>query len=629
MSPPNTISAAPSPSNGLLSLRTLAELRAALASTREAIGLPMVQTLLQHARQLEPQPWPARLAIVHTFTSELLQPWLELASALQGLDVAVYHAPYGLALDEARPGSALLAHRPEVTWLLLQQTDLHPALGQPLAALSATERQALRAECLAQLREWVTRFRTQGTGHLLVSLLPAPAAPALGLYETNAEASATRWWRELEAEAAAWLRAEVPASSVLSLDDLMLEIGRRRFFDLRYWHASRYPFTPEAAFELARRVAAYLTVLKTPRAKVIVLDADNTLWGGVIGEDGIDGIALGPDHPGSAFVAFQRRLLDFQQRGFVLAMCSKNNPGDVDEVLRRHPHQLLREEHFAAMRVNWQPKPDNLIALAEELNLGLDSFVFVDDSDHECAAVRERLPQVEVIQVPKRPTDVPGCLDHLARLEVLAVTAEDRAKTAMYAQERQRQSILHDAAGEGGEAFLQRLEMRMRIGLQPVSHLSRLAQLTQKTNQFNLTTRRYDEQQMRAFIEEGERTLVADFSLADRFGDSGIVGLAIVKIGADAQAEIDTFLMSCRVIGRCAGEAFLEAVLRALAERGVRRVGAAYLPTTKNQLVQGFLPAQGFVEQADGSWQRNLEARPAVPESAFPIAIEWHEPVAA
>ncbi len=614
----------------LTAAASLSALRQALAAQPAAPPLTAVPALLQRARALPGPRRPARLAIVRTYTSELLQPWLELAAALQGLDLDVHHAPYGLALQEAQAGSALMAHRPDVTWLMLQRIDLHPALAQPLAGASAAQRDELARQALARWAEIVSHFRREGAGHLLVTLLPEPAPPSLGLYDAMAEDSERLWWARFEAQAAAWLLANAPSASMLSIDEVLRDIGRRHFFDLRLWYSSRYPYSAEGSFEIAQRVASRLALLAWPRAKVIVLDADNTLWGGVIGEDGIDGIALGPDYPGAAFVAFQRRLLDFQRRGFVLAMCSKNNPADVDEVLRRHPHQILREEHFAAMRVNWQPKPDNLVALAEELNLGLESFVFVDDSDHECAAVRERLPQVEVIQVPRRPTDVPACLDHVARLEVLAVTAEDRAKTAMYAQERQRQSVLQSAAaaGEASASFLERLQMRMTIGLQPLNHLSRLAQLTQKTNQFNLTTRRYDERQMRAFIEAPD-VLVADFSLADVYGDSGIVGLAIARIDGDGTAELDTFLMSCRVIGRCAGEAFFEAVLRQLQERGVRRVRASYLPTAKNQLVAGFLPGQGFVDASGHEWVRDLATDPAQPEAAYPIAVRWLEPALA
>lgn len=611
--------------DGLLTLRGLPELRAGIAArTRAApLSLPEARAITEHALGLAGKAPEFRLAVVHTYTSELLDPWLEFAAALQGFTFAAYHAPYGTLLQEAEPGSALLAHAPDATWFMLQRADLHPALSTPIAALDAAQLHSLRAQCLARVQEIVAPFRAQATGRLIVSLLGAPAVPALGLFDAQAEASERRWWSVLDADIAAWLRESVPASTLLDLDELAGEIGRRRFYDLRYWYSSRFPFTPEAAVELARRVVAIGSAAKTPRAKVIVLDADNTLWGGVIGEDGIDGIALGPDYPGSVHVEFQRRLLGFQQRGLLLAMCSKNNAADVDEVLRDHPHQLLRDAHFAAMRVNWVSKADNLVSLAEELKLGLDAFVFVDDSDHECAEVRARLPQVEVVQVPKRAIDIPTCLDHVARLEILSLTVEDAERTAMYAQERQRQSVLGSAAQAGGDAasHLERLGMRMRIAFAPANHVQRLAQLTQKTNQFNLTTRRYDEQRLRAFIDDDARWLVADFSLADTFGDSGIVGLAMVRIEGRS-AELDTYLMSCRVIGRCAGEAFLQAVLRELAQRGIDEVVADHLPTAKNALVNGFLPAQGFTQSGDGRWRRSLSDRPPEPASAFPIAIE-------
>lgn len=615
----------PASEDSLRALRSLPELRAGVAARMRAtaLTLPEARAITEQALGLVAEAAEFRLAIVHTYTSELLDPWLEFAAALQGFRLAPYHAPYGTLQQEAEPGSALLAHTPEATWFMLQRTDLHPAVAAPIAALDAAQRASLRAQCLARVQEIVTPFRAQATGRLIVSLLAAPAVPALGLFDAQAEASERRWWSALDADIATWLRDSVPASTLLDLDELAGEIGRRRFYDLRYWYSSRFPFTPEAAAELARRVVAIGSAAKVPRAKVIVLDADNTLWGGVIGEDGIDGIALGPDYPGNVFVEFQRRLLGFQQRGLLLAMCSKNNPADVDEVLRNHPHQLLRDKHFAAMRVNWASKADNLIALAEELNLGLDAFVFVDDSDHECAEVRARLPQVEVVQVPKRAIDIPACLDHVARLEVLSLTAEDAERTALYAQERQRQNLLGSAAQAGADAasHLERLGMRMRITLAPGNHLQRLAQLTQKTNQFNLTTRRYDEQRLRGFIEDSKGWLVADFSLADMFGDSGIVGLAVLRIEG-RRAELDTYLMSCRVIGRCAGEAFLQAVLRELAQRGVDEVVADHLPTAKNALVNGFLADQGFTHGADGRWHRSLVAHPPGAASAFPIAIE-------
>jgi FkbH-like protein len=321
-------------------------------------------------------------------------------------------------------------------------------------------------------------------------------------------------------------------------------------------------------------------------------------------------------------MAFQRRLLDFQQRGFILALCSKNNPADVEQVLNDHPHQILKTGHFAAIRVNWEAKTDNLVALAEELNLGLDSFIFVDDSDYECALVRRELPEVEVIQVPARPVEVPSCLDRVSRLELLSLTAEDLKKTEMYAQERSRQQLRQSAERNGGlEGYLASLEMVMIVGIDDPAPLKRLSQLTQKTNQFNLTTRRYDELHMRRLID-ASNWMVGYFSLKDVFGESGIVGLALFDLSAPAVAELDTFLMSCRVIGRKAESAFINVLLKRLAAAGVREVLADYLPTPKNGLVTNFLPDHGFAVDADGRFCRDLIATPPLPDEAYPMAIE-------
>ena len=607
----------------LLSTPSLAQLRAELSAGRVPAGPAQALQVAAHAKTLTQSATrqPLRLAIVHTYTSDLLDPWLDMAGAVQGLNTAVYHAPYGLALQEASPQSALVRHAPHVTVLMLQREDLHPDLLRPITGVGAEGQARIRAEALQRLQEIVSLFREQKVGHLVLSILPRLASPGLGLFDAQAEASESAWWAAFKTELGRWLRTAVPSSLLLDLDEVLLQVGRDGFFDRRFWYASRFPFAAAAAREISRRLVAIGVTLLRPKAKVIVLDADNTLWGGVVGEDGFDGIKLGLDYPGNVFVDFQRRILDLQQRGFILAMCSKNNAADVDQVLKEHPHQLLREEHFAARRVNWVPKAENLASLAKELNLGLDSFIFVDDSDHECAAVRHALPQVEVIQVPSRATEVATCLDQVARLEVLSLTSEDLAKTEMYAQERRRRELME---GEGGSAptgdYLTRLGMKMTVRIDAAANLTRLAQLTQKTNQFNLSTRRYDEARMRGFMDDGQ-WWVADFSLADVFGDSGIVGLALVHLPSPRAAHIDTFLMSCRVIGREAEAAFLHTLFRRLTERDVDVVTADYLPTAKNELVRDFLPQQGFEDLGEGRYRRDLRTAPPRAASEFPIQI--------
>lgn len=587
------------------------------------LSLPEVQRLVSHADALEPAKQALRLGIVHTYTSDLLDPWLNLAAGLQGLALQTYHAPYGLILQEAQEKSGLVQHQPDVTLLLLRREDLHPDLARPIGGCNPARQDDLRRETLDRLEGLLSRFRAQKAGQIVLTVLPSVHSPGLGIYDAQSERSESAWWAATKADIGRLVRESMKASLFLDLDEVLLQLGREAFFDRRLWYSARFPFSPQAAREVARRVVNVGAVIKLPKAKVIVLDADNTLWGGVIGEDGMGGIALGPDYPGNLYVEFQRRLLDYQQRGFILALCSKNNPADLDQVLKEHPHQVLRDEHFAAKRVNWLPKPDNLVALAEELNLGLDSFVFIDDSDHECAVVRHALPQVEVVQTPAKPLHLPGCLENVARLEVLTLTAEDLAKTDLYAQERRRRELKDNVAGTGADlgAYLASLEMRMRVGFDDATHLGRLSQLTQKTNQFNLTTRRYDERQMQEFVRS-DAWLVAHFSLADVFGDSGIVGLALLRLMTSGKAELDTFLMSCRVIGRAAESAFLHAVLRRLAERGVREVLAEYVPTPKNVLVENFLPEHGFEPFGEGRYRRDLQKAPPSPESAFPIVVE-------
>ena len=596
--------------------RTRGDVLSALGPARSALTLPELQGLAQHLETLTEPTAPLRIGILHTYTSDLLDPYLHFEALLQGLAPAIYHGPYGAIVQESQPASGLVAHKPQLTVMLLRWEDLDPGFGGAFTALSADDAARLAERARGRLMQQVEAVRGAIDGHLLITLLPPDRGPGLGDYDTMAPVSEHAWREGLKASIAADLLGAYPSTTLLDLDHGVTSLGRERFFDRRWWYTSRFPFSPAAAQDLARRVVAVGAVLKRPRAKVIALDADNTLWGGVIGEDGMEGIALGPDYPGNCYVAFQRRLLEYQQRGFILALCSKNNEADVLEVLRRHPHQALREEHFAALRVNWRPKPDNLRSLAEELNLGLDSIVFVDDSAHECGIVRQTLPMVDVVQTPARAVDVPVCLDRLSRLEVVALTEEDRRKTEMYVQDRKRRDLA--ASGIDLPGYLRSLQMEISVSLDDRRQIARIAQLSQKTNQFSLTTRRYTEDEVARLIQ-AEDWLVAHFSLRDIFGDSGIVGIALVRQTAPDLAELDTFLMSCRVIGRMAETAFLETILEMLRRRGVTTLLADYLPTPKNGLVADFLPEHQFSLRPDGRYVRALDG--ADPARDIPILV--------
>jgi len=586
------------------------------------LTLPQARKLSFHLKTIDDNAPPLRIGILHSYTSDLLNPWLELEVRLQGLTPSLYHAPFGLNLQEATEGSGLAKHAADLTVLLLQDTDLHPAISEPISRLTVEMRRRVRKEAINGLLGILRLFRERVGGQLVLTVLPKLHAPGLGLFDLQSDRSESRWRDELKHGIAEAMRQSVPASIFLDLDQALADLGRNEFFDLRLWQSCLYPYTPRASREVARRIAALGAVIKHPKAKVIALDADNTLWGGVIGEDGMNGIALGPDYPGVAYMDFQRRLLDYQQRGFVLVLCSKNNPEDLDRVLREHPHQLLRPDHFSASRVNWNQKPQNLIEIADELNLGLDSFVFVDDSEHECALMNSQLPQVEVVKTPKRPIDIATCLDQVARLEILALSDEDRGKTQLYRQQRARRSLEYEIVGQGGsiDDYLQSLKMQMHINIDNAEEITRLSQLTQKTNQFNLTTRRYDPAQIQHFIQSPDWT-AASFTLSDAFGHSGIVGLCLCKQTGIDSVEIDTFLMSCRVIGRMAESAFLEGLLRHLQAHGIRDLTSHYLPTEKNRIVASFLEDHDFIASGVDQWSRSLTRYPPKPEAAFPIKV--------
>lgn len=586
------------------------------------ITLPEAQKITKHLLSIKPADKKFRLGIIHTYTSDLLNPWLEFHSAIQEINLETYHAPYGMNIMESQSGSGLLEYEPDLTLFMLQREDLHPKLKRPISGLDTTAQENLLQESTQHLLNILMQFRAALKGRIVITILPSRFSPELGLYDAQNGHSECAWWASFKKTLTKNIDSQLESAIFVDLDALLSEIGRNSFFDSRYWYTSRFPFTPRAANEFSRKLIDLAKVSLGPIAKVIVLDADNTLWGGVIGEEGINGIALGPDYPGNAFMDFQRRILDYKERGFILALCSKNNHQDVIDVLQQHPHQILRESHFSAFRINWQPKYENIISLAEELNLGLDSFIFVDDSDYECGIVRQELPQVQVIQTPQKPIEIPFCLEQISRLEILNLTQEDKNKTQLYEQERQRRNLQKqvDINGVGIIEYLASLQMEMTIEFNSTIQTNRLAQLSQKTNQFNLTTRRYTEQQIQELIASND-WLVASFSLADKFGNSGIVGLALVHHQTSSLADIDTFLMSCRVIGRQAESAFLEAILRHLENTGISDVHSEYIPTLKNQLVADFYLSHQFSHYKNNCFTRSLLESPPLPENAYPIKV--------
>lgn len=484
--------------------------------------------------------------------------------------------------DERTDAVLVFLHFEGVSWNLARNFN---ALGEEEVR---KEIGRVREHCSAIVQGLRTRTPAMILWH---GFLP-PLYPALGVFDSQTEHGQTQAVQSLNAAVRSAVRS-VPNAYFVDLGLSQSRVGGCHFIDNRYWHIGRAPYTLIAYQEIAREDMKFLRTRVGKAKKCLVLDCDNTLWGGIIGEDGMGGIKLGEFSPGSAYVEFQQQILELRNRGVILTLCSKNNEEDVWEVLEKHPASVLRRGHIAASRINWNDKPTNIRELAAELNIGLDSMVFVDDSDFEVNLVHQELPEVEVMHLTKgRVFQAREMLASSGWFDTLTITREDRARGDMYAAETVRRQLL-DAATDL-DSYYRTLGMRLSITFADAFTIPRVAQQTQKTNQFNLTTRRYSEADINAFVSSPDADVLC-IQLSDKFGDSGIVGSCILRYVGN-RAVFDTFLLSCRVLGRGVEEVFLSYALRCARKRGASIAEGEYIPTRKNAQVEHFFTNQGFTE---------------------------------
>ena len=397
-------------------------------------------------------------------------------------------------------------------------------------------------------------------------------------------------------------------------DRMVSQVGTGTWTDPKMWLTAKIPVASCHHEHFANTFVAMISAIYGRRKKCIVVDLDNTLWGGIVGEDGMEGIQIGHTYPGNAYKEFQRQLLSLYHQGILLAICSKNNENDVFQVFQERTEMVLRLEHFAACRVNWKDKATNILDIAEELNIGIDSLVFLDDNPAERELVRQKIPGVVVPDLPEEPFGYAGFLAQQHWFDTLQLSPEDKKRTRLYVAQKER-TILANATGSL-EDYYRSLEMEIHIESLNALNLPRITQLTQKTNQFNLTTRRYTDEQVLHLVNQGG--LVWCARVVDRFGDNGITALCMVRIHND-KAEIDTFLLSCRVIGRTVETAFLYWILNYLRQQGIKKVRGQYVPSQKNAQVEDLYAQHHFnlVEDRkdDGTiWEISLDDEFVLPD---------------
>lgn len=560
-------------------------------------------------RERHPHVRPATVAVTGHGVLDALTPALTAQFARHGIPLRTREAEYDSWLRELRDGTSPL-YEPG-TELALCVLDAQVVFDELPLPWQITDLAAALDDRLRQLTALVARYSEQGPGTLVLNTLPLLPAHTRQLVDHASRAELGARWREFNAGLLR-LSAEHPRLHVVDLDPLVAEGGPVR--DSRLAAYAKVHLGEEVLGRYAREVGHLARTLRGRTKKVLVVDADNTLWDGILGDDGPDGIAAATTYRGEAFGKFQRVVKQIGAQGVLLAVCSKNDREPVLGVLRDHPDMTLREGDFTRINANWDPKDGNLRDIAARLNLGVDSFVFADDSPFECGLVAAALPEVAVVRLDEEPAL------HVDRLladgwfDVRALTAEDRLRAGQYRSEAARRD-LQDSAGSM-EDYLRALDIRLEVSPVRDHEVARIAQITLRTNQFNLTTRRLQEADVRRLRADPDQ-LVLVLRARDRFGDNGVIG-AVFAERAGGTWTIDNMLLSCRVFARGIEQATVSSLLAHARASGATAVRASYRPTAKNHRVRGFWPSLGFgttAESEDGAleFRHDLADVPPVP----------------
>lgn len=494
-----------------------------------------------------------------------------------------YGNELGILMNEQ---SSYYDFAPEITFLVM---DLMELLGHELYLPEENEADLTLPGMPARLRSWLKTMdgciRPGQVYYLSDAWLWGPEIGALP-EPCVRQRLENEWLRGLE-----WLQHRHENVRIFPYRQIIGALGEENSFSLKMWYMGKILHTNEAQKRLAQEMAALAETEQRVPKKVLLVDLDNTLWGGLAGEREHSPLELSEDHQGLAYKNAQRVLKLIEQSGAVLGIVSKNNEEDAMEVIRRHPHMVLREEDFAIRRINWNSKHENIREIAQALNLGLDSMVFWDDSPAERELIKQILPQVETPDFPDRPEELAAALVKIYEryFKKARLTAEDRERTKQYAQNEQR-NCLERQAGDY-EEYLRRLRIRVQQ-VEPAAHMERLVQLVNKTNQFNLTTIRYTQEEMQNTVEDSSKKVYL-YRVEDCFGDYGIVSAAVVDLAGEIPV-IAEWVLSCRVMGRQVEDALLEHMEAELQAAGYERLRGRYVPTAKNRPVAELYDRLGY-----------------------------------
>lgn len=556
--------------------------------------------LLKESREVPASERPGskkiRLAVLGDCATQHLTVLLRVLFSRHGLDADIYEGAFDGAEGEARnPQSGLYSHDPEVVVVLSTVQALRDKFYQ--RGGSAPD---FRDETISRLTGVWDALRPHTQATVLQTTLVAPFERLFGQYDRQVAGSLSTIVSDVNAAIVSEARSR--NLLLVDLEEVASWVGRRSWFDERLWAIAKLPTSMEHLPLVAQGIVDVTLATKGRAVKCVVLDLDNTLWGGVVGDDGPHGIKIAAHGDGEAFHRFQCFLKELKNRGILLAVCSKNEHENAVRPFEVNSEMVLKLEDITVFVANWENKPQNIRKIRDALNIGLDSMLFLDDNPFERAGVRTLLPDVMVPELPEDPADYVKALVELNLFETTAFSAEDAQRSTLYRQEAQRR--LAETTAASFEDYLQSLDMTIEVTRFAPEQLSRITQLLQRSNQFNLTTQRHNQAQCEAMMNDREGCLPLTASLRDRFGDHGLISIVVVRPDRAADtAVISDWLMSCRVLTRGVEEYLMNHVVEQARGWGLSTVTASYIPTSKNAMVKDFYARFDFrktAEHADG-----------------------------
>jgi FkbH-like protein len=591
-------------------------------TTSSARAAKFVRTVIQQNKPLDFRP--VRLAFLSSFSIEFVHDHVFAHACTEGLMLNLYQSGFDQYHQEILdPDSGLYRFQPDLIVLAVDGMRWAPELYGEFLRVDNTEKDAVVDSTISKVAGLLTELRQRTNAPVLLHSFPYPRHPALGILDINYPKGQREAIFRVNHKLASLVR-DLKGVFLVDIDALIQSAGHDQWYDPRLEFFARSPIGRSAVDLLARTYVRYLRALNGYSRKCVIVDLDNTLWGGLAGEDGAQGIKLGSEYPGNAYVAFQQTLGRLRDKGVLLAIASRNNAADVEEIFARNTAMVLELEHFSAREIHWEPKSKSVARIATALNLDLRHLVFVDDDPAECAEVEETYPQVTVIALPEQPERYVEALLSEGLFDTLTFSSEDSRRGELYLQRDAAERLRSYASSL--EDYYRSLEMRIRLGSLDAHTIERAAQMTQKTNQFNATTKRYTEADLLARSQK-ENWVCITMRLSDKFGDNGIVGLMLAERKADV-VDIDTFLMSCRVINRTAESVLLDWLASRARILGLTAIEGRIIPTARNIPVRDLYARHGFKavksepDEQGTRWRLNLGENLPAPPPWFQIIDE-------